>query len=121
MIDRAPQLRIPGPTPIPGRVMQAACRPMINPRGPEFGELLGDCSDGVRWMLQTDSEFLIFPASGTGGLEATVANLLSPGERALFCTAGWFGELWAAIAPRAYGVDVVRPLPAPWGEPTPRL
>jgi aspartate aminotransferase-like enzyme len=53
-------------------------------------------------------------ASGTGGLEAAVANLLSPGEPALFCVMGWFGELWTRIA-TAFGVDVVR-VDAPWGE-----
>jgi aspartate aminotransferase-like enzyme len=101
---------------VPERVARAAGRPMINPRGPEFAELLHDCVDGVRWQLRTDSDVLMFPASGTGGLEATVANLLSPGERALFCTTGWFGELWASIA-RAFGADVVC-VRAPWGEPT---
>jgi aspartate aminotransferase-like enzyme len=87
---------------------------MINPRGPEFASLLAECLVGVRWGLQTANRILFFPSSGTGGLEAVVANLLSPGERAVFCTVGWFGELWADIAER-YGVDVVR-VCAPWGE-----
>lgn len=109
-----PQLRIPGPTPIPDRVVRAASGPMIDPRGPECRELLHECADGVRWALQTANDVVMFPASGTGGLEAAVANLLSPGERALFCTAGWFGDVWAAIA-GAYGADVAL-LRAPWGE-----
>ena len=88
---------------------------MINPRGPEFAILLEECLAGVRWGLQTHSRILLFGASGTGGLEAAVANLLSPGERAVFCTNGWFGEMWASMA-EAYGVDVVR-VRAPWGEP----
>jgi aspartate aminotransferase-like enzyme len=88
---------------------------MINPRGPEFAILLEECLAGVRWGLQTHSRILLFGASGTGGLEAAVANLLSPGERAVFCTNGWFGEMWASMAD-AYGVDVVR-VRAPWGEP----
>lgn len=86
---------------------------MINHRGPEFAALLDDCVAGLRWTLQTTGDVLLFGASGTGGLEAVVANLLSPGERALFCTNGWFGELWARMA-EAYRVDVVR-LAAPWG------
>ena len=86
---------------------------MINHRGPEFAALLDDCIAGVRCALQTTGDVLIFGASGTGGLEAVVANLLSPGERALFCTNGWFGELWAQIA-EAHRVDVLR-LAAPWG------
>ena len=108
------QLRVPGPTPLPDRVVRAQGRPMINHRGPEFAALLSDCVEGLRWALQSDNDVLLFPASGTGGLEAAVANLLSPGERALFCTVGSFGERWADIA-TAYGADVVR-LAMPWGE-----
>jgi aspartate aminotransferase-like enzyme len=108
------QLRIPGPTPIPERVMRAASRPMINHRGPDAAVLVRDIVDGLRWALQTGNDILLFPASGTGGLEATVANLFSPGEPGLFCSIGSFGDRWADIA-AAYGVDTVR-LEVPWGE-----
>lgn len=110
----AQQLRVPGPTPIPDRVARAASRPMINHRGPEFAALLRDVEEGMRWALRTDNSVLLYPCSGTGGLEAAVVNLVSPGERALFCTVGAFGERWAAIAD-AYGIDVVR-LQMPAGE-----
>jgi aspartate aminotransferase-like enzyme len=86
---------------------------MINPRGPEFAELLADCTAGLKQWMGTDHDMLLMSASGTGALEAVVANLLSPGEQALFCTMGWFGELWARIAV-AYGADVVRH-DAAWG------
>lgn len=109
------QLRVPGPTPLPERVVRAQSRPMINHRGPEAAELVADLVSGLRWALQTENDILLFPASGTGGLEAAVANLLSPGERALFCIIGNFGKRWADIA-AAYGVDCVR-LEVPWGEP----
>ncbi|MBV9525523.1 MAG: hypothetical protein JOZ46_06890, partial [Candidatus Dormibacteraeota bacterium] len=82
------QLRVPGPTPLPERVVRSASRPMINHRGPEFAALLDDITAGLRWALRTDNDVLIFPASGTGGLEAAVVNTCSPGERALFCTVG---------------------------------
>jgi aspartate aminotransferase-like enzyme len=111
----AQQLRVPGPTPIPERVVRAASRPMINHRGPEFAALLRDVEDGLRWALRTENDVLIFPCSGTGGLEAAVVNLLSAGEKALFCTMGSFGDRWADIA-AAYGVDVHR-LTVPAGEP----
>jgi aspartate aminotransferase-like enzyme len=88
---------------------------MVNPRGPEFAELLERCLAGLGWGLQTANRILLFPGSGTGGLEAAVVNLLSPGERGVFCTAGWFGDLWATIA-ESYGADVVRVASA-WGEP----
>lgn len=108
------ELRVPGPTPVPDRVVRAASRPMINHRGPEAAVLIREIVDGLRWALQTDHDVLLFPASGTGGLEAAVANLLSPGEPALFCSIGSFGERWADIAV-AYGADPVR-LEVPWGE-----
>ena len=109
------QLRVPGPTPLPERVIRSQSRPMINHRGPEAAELVRDIVGGMRWALQTDNDVLLFPSSGTGGLEATVANLLSPGERVLFCVIGNFGKRWADIA-AAYGADVVR-LEVPQGQP----
>ncbi|HWF56903.1 MAG TPA: alanine--glyoxylate aminotransferase family protein [Candidatus Dormibacteraeota bacterium] len=111
----AQQLRVPGPTPLPERVVRAASRPMINHRGPEFAALLRDVEEGLRWALRTTNDVLIYPCSGTGGLEAAVVNLLSPGEQALFCTMGSFGDRWADIG-AGYGADVLR-LSVPAGEP----
>src|SRR4029077_14623695 len=110
-----PQLRVPGPTPLPARVVRSASRPMINHRGPEVAAMLDDVVGGLRWALRTDHDILLYPCSGTGGLEAAVANLLSPGEQALFCVMGSFGECWAKIGD-TYGAEVVR-LSAPPGEP----
>jgi aspartate aminotransferase-like enzyme len=78
MLDQ--QLRVPGPTPLPARVARAASRPMINHRGPEFAALLEDVVTGLRWALRTGNDVLLYPASGTGGLEAAVVNVLNPGE-----------------------------------------
>ena len=86
---------------------------MINHRGLEFAALLDDCIDGLRWAVQTTDDVLLFPASGTGGLEAAVANLLSPGEHVVIATMGYFGDLWVGIAER-YGA-VVTQVRAPWG------
>jgi aspartate aminotransferase-like enzyme len=106
-------LFIPGPCPLPQRVRRAVGGQMINPRGPDFAALLADCSAGLSGWLQTDHELLFMASSGTGGLEAAVANLLSPGDQAVFCTMGHFGELWTRIA-TAYGVKVIQ-VAAPWG------
>jgi aspartate aminotransferase-like enzyme len=108
------QLRVPGPTPLPERVVRAQSRPMINHRGPEAAELISGLVRDLRWALKTENDVLLFPASGTGGLEAAAANLLSPGEPVLFCSIGNFGRRWADIA-AAYGAAVVR-LDVPWGE-----
>src|SRR6202171_3317989 len=92
------QLRIPGPTPVPERVVRAMDAPMINHRGPEFKALLPELETGLKWAFQTENDMLIFPASGTGGLEAAVAHLVSPGERVLAVTLGAFGDCLGDLA-----------------------
>src|SRR5918911_2887447 len=99
-------LRTPGPTPLPPAVREALARDMIAHRGPEFAALLRECVDGLQWAFQTRHDVLVLTASGTGGLESAVANTLSPGDRALVATIGYFGDRAVKIA-RAYGVDVV--------------
>ena len=108
------QLRIPGPTPVPDRVNRAMAAPMINHRGPEFKALLPELESGLKWAFQTKNDMLIFPASGTGGLESAVANLISPGERIVAVTIGAFGDRFADLA-EAFGAQVVR-YSLPWGE-----
>ena len=99
---------------MPERVQRAMAAPMINHRGPEFRALLPELEAGLRWAFQTENDMLIFPASGTGGLESAVANIVSPGERVLAVTIGAFGDRFADLA-EAFGADVAR-LTLPWGE-----
>ena len=108
------QLRVPGPTPVPQRVRDAMSVPMINHRGPAFAALIRECREGVQWAFQTRNEVVMFPSSGTGALEAAVANMTSPGEKAVFVSIGSFGERFIKIA-HAYGVDVVR-VDYDWGK-----
>src|SRR5712691_5801619 len=100
-------LRTPGPTPLPAAVREALARDMIAHRGPEFATILRDCLDGLQWAFQTRHDMVILTTSGTGGLESLVANTLSPGERLLVASMGYFGERMGKIA-RAFGVDVVQ-------------
>ena len=103
----AQNLRTPGPTPLPPGVREALARQMINHRGPEFANVLRECLDGLRWAFQTRHDIVILTTSGTGGLESLVANTLSPGQRLLVASMGYFGERMGKIA-RAFGVDVVQ-------------
>jgi len=107
-------LRVPGPTPLPPQVRQAVAGEMINHRGPEFRELLSSVTAGVREVLRTANDVLLLTTSGTGGLEAAIVNLLSPGDRVLAVTVGAFGDRFAEIA-RAFGAQVT-PVAAPWGQ-----
>src|SRR5258708_36393408 len=100
-------LRTPGPTPLPPAVRDALARDMIAHRGAEFATILRDCLDGLKWAFQTQHDIVILTTSGPGGLESLVANTLSPGQRLLVASMGYYGERMAKIA-RAFGVDVVQ-------------
>jgi aspartate aminotransferase-like enzyme len=109
------QLRIPGPTPLPERVVRSMNRPMIDHRGPEFAAILGEITAGAKRVFKTKNDLLLLTSSGTGGLESAVANLVSPGDQVVAALCGNFGERFAALA-GAYGADVVR-LEFEWGQP----
>ena len=109
------QLRIPGPTPLPDRVMRAMSRPMIDHRGPEFAAALAEVTAGAKRVFKTRNDLLFLTSSGSGGLESAVANLVSAGDEVVVALCGNFGERFAALA-AAYGADVVR-VEFEWGQP----
>jgi aspartate aminotransferase-like enzyme len=94
-------------------VLEAASRPMINHRGEEFAILLERIAAALQPVFGTCNELFLLGSSGTGGMEAALTNLFSPGERLLSCAVGAFGRRFAAIAQR-YGC-IVEPLEAPLG------
>ncbi len=100
-----PYLLLPGPTPVPERVARAMNRPMINHRGNEFKGILEDVVAGIKSIYRTQANLLIYPASGTGGLEAAVVNFISPGDKVLAISIGVFGDRFASIAQR-FGAQV---------------
>ncbi len=101
-------LLIPGPTPVPERVMQAMNRPIINHRGPEFHEIMADAVKGIRKVYKTENaKIAIYPSSGTGVLEAAVSNFVSPGDKVLVCSIGNFGQRLIEIA-TAFEADVMK-------------
>ncbi len=103
----------PGPTPVPPEVLLAQGSPLVYHRGPGYGRLLREVTDGLKAIFMTKGDVLVFAASGTGGLESTVANLFSPGDRVVVPVAGYFGERFANIA-TAFGLDVRR-IDYEWG------
>ena len=109
------QLRIPGPTPCPPEILQAASRQMINHRGKEFGQLLQSVTVRLKQIFQTKGDVFVLSCAGTGGLEAAIVNTLSPGDEILACPCGVFGDRFADIAEQ-YGAKVNR-LNFEWGTP----
>ena len=108
-----PNLRIPGPTSLPPSVREAGSRQMINHRGPEFAAMLARIQSGMKPYFGTTGDIAIVSSAGTGGLEAAVVNVLSPGDRILGVSIGAFGDRFAKIA-ETYGANVDR-VNAEWG------
>jgi aspartate aminotransferase-like enzyme len=88
---------------------------MISHRGARFQDMMRDVTEKLQTCFQTQSDVLVFPGAGTGGLEAAIVNLFSPRDKVIALTAGAFGERFAEIAGR-FGLDVLR-LESPWGQP----
>jgi aspartate aminotransferase-like enzyme len=109
------QLRIPGPTPCPPQALEAMGRQMINHRGPEFSKILNSVTAKLKQAFQTKGDVLLMTSSGTGGLEAAVVNTLSPGDKVLCLSNGFFGDRFSEIA-ETYGAQVSC-LKFEWGKP----
>src|SRR5690606_23342630 len=91
-------LQIPGPSPVPDRILRAMDMPVIDHRGPDFQKLGRRVLDGIKGIFKTKGPVIIFPASGTGAWEAALVNALSPGDKVLMYETGHFATLWKGMA-----------------------
>ncbi len=108
-------LQIPGPTPIPDRLLRAMHRASIDHRSPDFPPLARSILSRLPEVVnQTTGQHFVFPASGTGMWEAALVNTLEPGARLLAVRFGQFSHLFIQTARNlGYKVDVIE---VPWGE-----
>lgn len=105
-------LQIPGPSPVPDRVLRAIAAPVIDHRGPAFARLGREVLEGCQQVFRTSGPVIIYPSSGTGAWEAAIVNTLSPGDRVLLGETGHFAVLWGRMAERwGIKVDVI---PGDW-------
>jgi alanine-glyoxylate transaminase/serine-glyoxylate transaminase/serine-pyruvate transaminase len=116
-------LQIPGPSPVPDRILRAMSLPTIDHRGPEFAVLGKKVIAGLQQVFQTKHPVAIYPASGTGAWEAALANTMSPGDALLMFETGHFATLWQKMALRlglkpeflsVPGTDEATGLPHAW-------
>ena len=98
-------LHIPGPSPVPPRVLRAISYQTIDHRGPEFGAFGLKVLEGIKKIFKTEQPVIIYSASGTGSWEGALVNVLSPGDKVLFYETGQFANLWRALGQRL-GLDV---------------
>jgi alanine-glyoxylate transaminase / serine-glyoxylate transaminase / serine-pyruvate transaminase len=93
-------LHIPGPTPVPDRVLRAIDMPLIDQRGPDFAKMTKRVLEGIKTIFKTTQPVIIYTATGTGAWEAALTNTLSPGDRVLMVETGQFAALWKVMAER---------------------
>ena len=98
-------LHIPGPSPVPSRILRAISYQTIDHRGPEFGEFGLKVLDGIKKIFKTEQPVIIYSASGTGSWEGALVNVLNPGDKVLFYETGHFANLWRALA-KKIGIEV---------------
>ncbi|MBN8958667.1 MAG: aminotransferase class V-fold PLP-dependent enzyme [Rhizobiales bacterium] len=91
-------LNIPGPTPVPDRILRAMDMPVLDHRGPEFARLGKRVLEGMKTIFKCAGPVIIYPASGTGAWEAALSNTLSPGDKVLMVETGHFATLWKNMA-----------------------
>ena len=116
-------LQIPGPSPVPDRLLRALSLPTIDHRGPEFAVLGKKVLAGLQQVFRTRHPVVVYPASGTGAWEAALVNTLSPGDAVLMFETGHFASLWHKMALRlglrpellaVAGTDAETGLPNSW-------
>lgn len=98
------KLMTPGPTALLEEARAAMAAPIMHHRTEEFRAIVRECRLGLKDFFRTSDDVVILTASGSGGMEAALVNLLSPGDKALVASCGKFGERWADLA-KAYGID----------------
>jgi aspartate aminotransferase-like enzyme len=100
------RLAIPGPTPLPPEVVAAATHPMVDERTADFARVFSGIIDGLRRVLGTAGDVLVFSSSTTGAFESAVQNLFNAGDKVLIADNGAFGARWVEMC-RAYGLETV--------------
>jgi aspartate aminotransferase-like enzyme len=103
----------PGPAAVPPEVLLEMAQPIIHHRTPQFSAVLDQARERLKPLFGTQQEVILFAASGTGAMESSVTNLLSPGEHAIFVNGGKFGERWGKML-KTYGM-VPHEIKVEWG------
>lgn len=91
-------LQIPGPTPVPDRILRAMDTPIIDHRGPAFADVAKKALSGIKTIFKTKNPVIVYTATGTGAWEAALVNTLSPGDKVLMVETGQFATLWKKLA-----------------------
>ena len=106
---------IPGPTPVPEKVLHALGRHPIGHRSKDFQDLVKSTTENLKWLHQTNNDVLTITGSGTAAMEAGIINTLSKGDTIICAENGKFGQRWVKVS-EAFGLDVIK-ISSEWGKP----
>jgi serine---pyruvate transaminase len=109
-----PRLFTPGPTPVPEEALLELAKPVTYHRTAEQKAIFAEMLEDLKYVYQTKNDVIALTSSGTGGMEAAVSNLLSPGQKAILLTAGRWGERWRGVM-KGFGINIVS-VEVPYGK-----
>ena len=112
-----PRLLTPGPTPVPEETLLELAKPVFFHRSAEFRQLFGEMTEDLKYVFQTKNTVVTLTSSGTGGMEAAVANVCPPGSKAIALICGRWGERWRNIC-KSFGVELIQ-VTVPYGQAVP--
>jgi len=107
------RLLAPGPTPVPQDVLNEMALPIIHHRAPNYKAIFKKVAEDLKYVFQTENDVIVFASSGTGAMEASVANCFCKNDKVLVIRGGKFGERWGEIS-EAYGLNPVY-IDVKWG------
>ena len=106
---------IPGPTPVPEKVLQALGSHPIGHRSKDFQNIVKSTTENLKWLHQTKNDVLAITGSGTAAMEAGIINTLSKGDKVICGENGKFGQRWVKVAQK-FGLEVIE-INSEWGTP----
>ncbi|MDC1142721.1 alanine--glyoxylate aminotransferase family protein [Planctomycetota bacterium] len=109
-----PRVMTPGPTALLPEAQLAQAAADMHHRTDAFVKLFNTVRTGLQKLFKTERPVLVYSCSGSGGLEACVANAITPGDKVICVNAGKFGDRWAKMN-RAFGAEVIE-LKIEWGK-----
>ena len=93
-------LMTPGPTPVPEDIRNEMAKPIIHHRTKEYQTIFKDATEGLKKIFKTSGDVFTFTSSGTGAMEASIVNVLSPGDKIIVVRGGKFGERFGEVVTR---------------------
>jgi aspartate aminotransferase-like enzyme len=112
-----PRLLTPGPSMVPEETLLELAKPVTFHRSAEFRQVLAEVEEDLKYVFRTKNTVCILTSSGTGGMEAALANCLAPGQKAILLISGRWGERWKNLC-KAFGVEAVN-VTVPYGQAVP--